>query len=223
MDQLTASIPTIVFAVKDGAGRELSAVKVTMDGEVVADHLDGSSLTLDPGSHQFTFETAGQPPLTETLIVHEGEKDRRESLTVGSPSAPAVPPTAATPTAAPSSFSATATPPDDSRHARRVLGVVVGSVGLVGLAVGSVFGGLDFSSWGNANRECPDHKGCSSQATSDRSNALVFGNVSTVSFIAGGVLLAGGLSLYFTAPNDQVSPSVGIQVAPGRLDLTGSF
>src|SRR5579864_7175162 len=26
MDQLTASIPTIVFAVKDGAGRELSAV-----------------------------------------------------------------------------------------------------------------------------------------------------------------------------------------------------
>lgn len=40
MDQVTLEIPTIVFEVKDGGGQELSAVKVTMDDEVVADHLE---------------------------------------------------------------------------------------------------------------------------------------------------------------------------------------
>ena len=51
IDEVSAQIPTIVFEVKDGGGNELSAVKVTMDGEVVAEHLDGSALPLDPGNH----------------------------------------------------------------------------------------------------------------------------------------------------------------------------
>ena len=49
MDEVNAGLPTVVFTVKTGAGKEMSAVKVTMDGEIVADYLDGSALTLDPG------------------------------------------------------------------------------------------------------------------------------------------------------------------------------
>ena len=62
MGELNAAVPTVVFTVKTAAGDELAAVNVTMDGEAVADHLDGSALSLDPGSHQFTFDVAGQPP-----------------------------------------------------------------------------------------------------------------------------------------------------------------
>ena len=65
-------------------------MKVTMDGEVLTDHLDGNPLTVNPGSHEFTFATAGQPPVTQTFIVHASETGRRETIVVGPP-APALP------------------------------------------------------------------------------------------------------------------------------------
>ena len=49
-----------------------------------------------------------------------------------------------------------------------------------------------------------------------------YGTISTVGIIAGGVLLAGGVTLYFTAPKAQ-TPRLGMQVAPGMLGLTGGF
>ena len=230
MDRLTASIPTVVFAVTDGAGRELSAVKVTMDGEVVADHLDGSALTLDPGSHQFTFETAAQPPFTETLILHEGEQNRRESVTLERLSPAPAPTPPARPTPPPASapgVSADATMPsrlEQSGHGRRVLGLVVGSAGLAGVAAGGIFGALTFSTWSKANDECPSHLGCSTSATNDRSSAVTFGTVSTVAFIAGGALLAGGITLYFTAPKDHApNVALGADTTPVGLSVIEKF
>ena len=46
--------------------------------------------------------------------------------------------------------------------------------------------------------------------------------VSTVGFIAGGVLLAGGLTLYFTAPRGD-SPRVGLEARPGGFAVSGEF
>jgi hypothetical protein len=80
VDEVTQQIPTIIFAAKNGSGGDLSAVKVTMDGEVLAPKLDGTALSVDPGEHKFTFEVAGQPPVDKTLVLHEGEKDRREKM-----------------------------------------------------------------------------------------------------------------------------------------------
>ena len=217
--EVNAAIPTVVFTAKSGAGQELSDVKVTMDGQVVASQLDGSALTLDPGSHQFTFEIAGEPPMTETLILHEGEKNRREAVVIGP--APAAPVPAALPPVSESIGGAPASP-GEGGHGRRLLGLVGGGAGIAGLAIGGIFGGLTFSSWGSAKSECPSHSGCSAQATSDRSHALTYGTVSTAGFIAGGVLLAAGLTLYLTAPRDQAA-GVALQVAPGALAVSGSF
>jgi hypothetical protein len=226
---LNAAIPTVVFEVKDGAGQELSAVKVTMDGQVVADRLGGMALTLDPGTHQFTFEATGEPPLSETIILHEGDKDRRERVTFGGSAlaaSAAAPPVTTSPgsrSPPPSSDShGTSSPADDSGHGARVAGLVVGATGLVGLVAGSVFGGLSFSSWGQANSECPSHMGCSAQATNNRSDSLTFGTVSTVGFIAGGALLATGLTIYLTAPRDRAT-NVGVQLSPGGLGVSGRF
>ena len=227
MDRLTASIPTVVFEVTDGAGHELSAVKVTMDGEVVANHLEGSALALDPGSHRFTFEATEQPPLTETLILHEGEQNRRESVTLESPRpAPAPAPPTAPPAAAPGVSTDATMPPrsEQSGHGRRVLGLVVGSAGLAGVAAGGIFGALTFSTWSKANSECPSHMGCPTSATNDRSSAVTFGTVSTVAFIAGGALLAGGLTLYVTAPKDRApSVALGADTTPAGLTVIGKF
>jgi hypothetical protein len=231
MGLLTAAIPSVVFEVRDAAGREQTAVKVSMDGEVVADHLDGTALNLDPGSHRFTFELAGQPPAVQTLILHEGDKNRRAMVVVGSPPPSAEPPAPSPPPALPPPGTSVADPareppdtaaPADGGQGVRRAGLFVGGAGLLGLAVGGAFGGLTFSSWGSANSACPSHMGCSTQAANDRTNALTFGAVSTVSFIAGGVLLAGGITLY-VAGLKTPSPNVGLQLTPGSVGVAGRF
>jgi hypothetical protein len=117
LDEVNAALPTVVFTAKTAAGEELSRVKVTMDGEVVTDHLDGTALSLDPGSHPFTFESAGAPALSETMILHEGEKNRRELVVLGVLAPVAVAATIA-PTATrdpPAAPTTVATPPSTER------------------------------------------------------------------------------------------------------------
>lgn len=83
VDDVNHAIPTIIFEAKDGGGKDLSAVKVTMDGEVLVERLEGTALSIDPGEHTFVFETAGQPPLSKQFVIRESEKDRREAITLG--------------------------------------------------------------------------------------------------------------------------------------------
>ena len=65
--EVNAAIPTIVFAVKDAAGNDLVAVRVTMDGQPIAERLEGTALSIDPGAHTFTFETTGQAQHPEAV------------------------------------------------------------------------------------------------------------------------------------------------------------
>jgi hypothetical protein len=95
LDEVERMQPTIVFVAKDGAGQDLTAVKVTVDGEPLTDKLDGSELRVDPGAHTFTFAVQGLKPVNKTLVLAPGEKDRRESIVVGAPAAPAGAPGAA--------------------------------------------------------------------------------------------------------------------------------
>lgn len=208
---LTSTIPTIVFEVKDAAGHELLEVRVTMDGERAADRLDGSALTLDPGSHQFTFEAAGQPTTTQPFLLHDGDRNRHLAVTLGPP--------------APTPVATDPVPTDPSRqagHGRRVAGVVVGSAGLAAVAAGGVFGCLGFSSWSSANAACPTRNNCSAAAVSDRSSAVTFATVSNIGFIAGGLLVATGVTIYLTAPKDG-APAAALQVMPGGVSLAGRF
>src|ERR1700689_3253040 len=49
LNELEGAQPTIIFDAKDGAGHDLSAVAITMDGHPFADKLDGKALRVDPG------------------------------------------------------------------------------------------------------------------------------------------------------------------------------
>jgi len=82
LDELEGAQPTLVFEVKDAAGNDLSAVKVTIDGALLTERLGGTALSVDPGEHTFTFEAGGLTPLTRKLIIREAQKDRRESITL---------------------------------------------------------------------------------------------------------------------------------------------
>jgi hypothetical protein len=225
LEPIRAALPTVVFEVKDGAGHELADVKITMDGDLVATHLDGSALTLDPGSHEFTFEVEGQPPLTESLILHEGEKNRRETVVVGTP--PKAPETPAIAPPPPNGRGATSdVAPASGSHTLRLAGIVTGAAGILGLGLGGVFGGVAISSW---------HSAQSSSSNAERNTALTFATASDAAFIVGGVLVAGGVTLYLVSrsggtggsvgghPQTPGTPTVGLQIMPGGLGAVGTF
>jgi hypothetical protein len=205
VEEVNASIPTLVFQAKDPTGADLSAVKVTMDGNVLAEQLDGSALPVDPGEHAFTFETAGQPTIEKQLIVHEGEKERREAIQFGAPVEVDV-------------NHPTETVPSGGHKTQKIVAVVVAGVGVAGLGVGGTFGVMAMSRRDHAKTVCPD--ACEDAAGQHAwKDAKTAGTISTAGFIAGGVLLATGAVLWFTAGPSRTQVGIG----PGSVRLSGSF
>jgi hypothetical protein len=72
--KLESRVPGVVVAVTL-AGREVFDVRVWIDGKLVADHLDGKSIELDPGLHSFRLER-GSELVEQSLVIREGEKSR---------------------------------------------------------------------------------------------------------------------------------------------------
>lgn len=69
--------PTVALEAKDDAGNDTADVKVTMDGEVVAVHLTGTALDVEPGEHVFTFEREDGKKIEQRVLVVEGDKNKK--------------------------------------------------------------------------------------------------------------------------------------------------
>jgi hypothetical protein len=219
VEEVNAQIPTVIFRAKDASGADITAVKVTMDGEVLADRLEGTALSIDPGEHTFTFETAGQSPVTKKLVIQQNQKDRAEVVTFGvATTAAGAPPIA--------EGTAVSSPDAGSGHGlgtQRILALVAGGIGVVGLGLGAAFGGVALSQKGSAQTACPGTT-CASQAgASDWSSAASSGNISTISLIVGGVGVAGAAVLWFTAPSSSTGPSTQVGIGPGSIQLKGTW
>ncbi len=69
--------PTVVLEALDESGNATTAVKVTMDGAVVAEKLTGAAIDVEPGEHVFRFERADGKPIESRVLVAEGDKNRK--------------------------------------------------------------------------------------------------------------------------------------------------
>ncbi|MGH7440705.1 MAG: hypothetical protein ACRENE_33855 [Polyangiaceae bacterium] len=214
LDDLDHAQPTIVFDAKDGDGHDLVAVHVTVDGQPLAEKLEGRALRVDPGAHSFTFTVAGTPPVTQSFVLKEGEKERRERIVIGatpkstspspSPVAPASPATPAGP--APSGLTSA-----------QWIGVGLAGAGVVGLGVGAAFGLMTGSAWSNAKSDCGgDTTHCLNVATAnnDKNTANSDSTISAVGFAAGGALLVGGAVLFLTGGRHQEASAARLVVTP---------
>jgi hypothetical protein len=83
--ELDASTGSVICEAKTTSGKELTDVRVTIDGNVVTSRLDGRPIPVDPGKHRIHFERRGATH-DETALVREGEKNRR--ITATFPDAP---------------------------------------------------------------------------------------------------------------------------------------
>lgn len=214
--EVNASMPTLVFEAKDAAGNDVSAVRVTMDGHPLVERLEGTALSIDPGEHKFSFETSGQPTVSKQFVIRAGEKDRRERITFGASA-----PVETTPSAG---FRPASQPVDGReveatpRSTQRILGWSGVGLGAVGIALGVVFTAQKSAKDSDADAICPTGKGCSA-GDNDRIRSLTDeattkGTLAAVSFVAGGLLVAGGLVAVFTAPDKSRAVSIAPAVGP---------
>ena len=218
--EINAVLPSMIFLPRDGAGKDILGVQMTIDDQGTAMILDGRPVVVDPGPHAFRFELAGQPPTTRSFIVAEGTKDRQEIIDMG-------PAPAQTARAA-----GTETTPTHG-SGQRAAGFWIGGGGVLGVATGTVFGILASSKWSASKRDCsapPQSCDYHQRALTEHDDASTFGDISTVAFVAGGALLATGVVLELTAPRSSTAIGVqGLQLTPGvalgtaGLSMSGVF
>jgi hypothetical protein len=221
LTDVEAMTPTLVLEVKDDAEHDLSAVRVTMDGQPFVSKLDGTAIPLDPGEHHFVFEADGLKSEQRTLVVREGDKNRHERVVlVGAARAPGATPAPQVPEGvAPQA-------PSDGRT-QRIAGLALGGAGVVGLVVGSIFGLVSKSTYDGAVKHCGNGSNgpnvCDPTGYNDGQTAHSQATVSTVAFIVGPALLAGGAYLYFTAPKAEVAVAPTVGSGGATLSLRGRW
>jgi hypothetical protein len=78
LEQIESTAPTVVLEAIDDTGASDSNVKVTSDGQPLADRLTGSAIAVEPGEHVFRFERASDgKAIEQRVLVGEGEKNRK--------------------------------------------------------------------------------------------------------------------------------------------------
>jgi hypothetical protein len=89
--ELADATPTIVLDARDTQGHDVGDARVTIDGEVVRNALDGKAIEVDPGSHVILLERPNGARGSETIIAKEGVKARVVRVAFGdaSPMQPA--------------------------------------------------------------------------------------------------------------------------------------
>ena len=82
------------------------------------------------------------------------------------------------------------------------------------VAFGSAAGFIAINAKDEAAAKCPSYPDrCSQEGTDTNDRAQTWATISTVSLIGGGVMLAGGAFLFFTASPSRGSASIGITKA----------
>jgi serine/threonine-protein kinase len=86
---------------------------------------------------------------------------------------------------------------------QRTVGIAVGAAGIVGIVVGSVFGGKAMSADSDSHAHClaPEFTRCDPQGQQLGKDAFSAATASTVGFLIGGAGLVGGVVAFLTAPS----------------------
>jgi len=230
LGDLDKAMPTVVLAARDEHGGDVSDVRVSLDGALFAERLDGAPIAIDPGEHVLRFERAGSDPVEQKIVARANEKGRVIAVTIH-PSAPvsATPKPAAASTVAVDAGSAA--PRGSFFTARNVTTVTL--IGLAAVATGgAIYFGVQskseadtaagFRSTNPANA-CARASSATCQQWSDAVDAQNRdATLNVAMFIAAGALAAGGAAAWLLWPSDKPHDAAWIAptVAPGRAGLS---
>jgi hypothetical protein len=208
--------------------------QVTLDGVEIDTAVLGTALPVDPGKHTIEAKAPGKKTFTTSVETAERTKNAPvvDVPALEDEAEGAAPPTP-TPTAT-STPTPTAPPPPPPTPARtietpnngealltsqKLIGIGVGAVGVVAIGVGAIFGLRTQSKWADAVTRCSARFECDATGVGLASDAKTSGTISTVAFVAGGLLATAGAVLFFTAPAQPVRIGVG----PRSVAVGGTF
>lgn len=204
---------------------DVPGLEVRLDGNLVGRPALGVPVPVDPGPHDVSASAPGKRSWNGTVVAPEGPANVAVVLPVleDTPAEPAaaVPPVAVSPAHPPTSDK-----PRGDGSTQRVVGYVLGGVGIVGVAVGGVFGLSAISQFNESNEQGCTGNQCTEEAAEIRRDAQSAGTISTVAFVVGGAALAGGAVILLTAPRGQSGgASARLRVTPqgGNLELGATW
>jgi hypothetical protein len=233
----------VVPVALDESGNPVADVRVSVDGQPLAAKIDGRSLQVDPGLHEFSFQTAGGALSTQKILIMQGQRNRPISVELSGSTAKATTPSvlplqrAALVDSRPAlentaGVTVDADPLDkddpDVRPARRtrVAPWILGGVGLAGVggyALLTFWGRKDNQLLGDCTPQCP-------QGGVDRVKKLYL--LANVSLGVGAAALVGATYLFIRSrsASHEVAvkpPSYAVDVQPvpagAVASLRGAF
>jgi hypothetical protein len=200
----------------------VAGLEVRRDGTLVGAGQLGSPIPADPGNHVVAATAPGRKAWQTTVVLREGASETllipvlamAASSTAAKPADVSKHPETAAPVAATPENAV----PDDPGRSQRVVALVVGGVGVAGLAVGTVFGLRSKSLHDDAQATCTGAACTDDNGVNLMNEARAAGNVSTVAFLVGAAGVAVGATLWFTAPR-----GVQVGVGYGTMQIAGSW
>ena len=204
-ERLAPSVSRLQIYVSPAA--EIDGLAIELDGRPVAHAEWGLATPIDPGPHKVRISAPGRLTTTREIAFDRVAAQKRVVITELEP--------------APIAAAAEAAPADEGTprgRTQRVLGLAIAGVGLAGIAVGTVFGLTASSKNDDAGAHCRGNL-CDAEGIRLDKQGRDDATLSTIAFIAGGTLAAGGLVLFLTAPSGRektaATASVGVRVGGG--------
>ena len=221
LDALSPRLPNVIINVKG------PAKSVTVDGTAVPIAALGVKRPVDPGSHLIRVEGDGQVPVEVSVTLAEGKVETVTLELEPAPhAAPVTPVVEAHPRPPVAPPPPPPQPPSSSASLRRTLGFVGIGVGGAGLVMGAVTGGLALSKHSELSQNCRNSVCLPGEYGTLDSYNLV-STLSTVGFVAGGVLAATGIVLVATAPKAAPATTGKVWLSPvvgaGYAGVEGAF
>jgi hypothetical protein len=196
-------------------GRNVPGLELRRDGDLVGAPQWGVPIPADEGEHIVVATAPGYEEWKGVVAVSGPAKNVTVEVPALTPKAEVAAKAQATDPALASTSGGLGT--------QRVLALIAGGVGVVGIGAGTVFGLSSKSRHDQAEQYCDGAECTDRRGVSAGEDAYAAGTLSTVCMAIGGAALAGGAVLWFTAPKRTEQPAVALGIGAGSIRLRGAF
>jgi hypothetical protein len=203
LQEVSASMPTVVVSALDAQGHDVGDVRVWVDGVPFLERLDGNAAAIDPGSHVLRFQRGDAPPFEEAVIVREGEKNRLVAVRLPASVAPS-----------PSSLVGEPQETRGTAHslAMPILAYSLIGVGAVALGLGTYLEITQVNDLSALKSTCGPTATCSQSAVDTIANDRVYAGIS----LGAGVAAAGVGAFILLMRSSQSNATASGPTAPFR-------
>ena len=227
-NDLLPRIPRLKIIFKGAASADVS---VSIDGAAVPEALADSEQVVDPGE-RIVEGKRGDEVVKQSITLKEGDHGQ-VMLQFAHAAVPVAPITTQVPPQPNNSTQPTTVPMNpppakenkggSSQKVVGWMGVGLGGAGLVVGAVSGILASSKRSSLLDSNTCSADGRHCAPSQSNDVNAYNSLRTVSSVGFIAGGVLAVTGVTLLLTAPKQESQPRVGLWMTPSSAGVYGGF